>query len=103
MEAFSRTGGRSFPASDVKRPFKGHLRRPSFRVGGPNQPQPARRGQELTASSCETAELREAGKLCNLREEKRKRKKQNKTKAGFISEGSSQAKGFYQAVPLSVL
>ena len=40
----------------------GHLRRPSFRFGGPNQPQLAQTGQELTPRSCKTTELHEAVK-----------------------------------------
>ena len=35
-----------------KRPFIGHLHRPSFRVSGPKQVQLAHTGQELTPRSC---------------------------------------------------
>ena len=37
--------------SKNKRPFIGHLRRPSFRISGPKQPQLAHAGQELTPRS----------------------------------------------------
>ena len=62
-----------------KRPFIGHLHRPSFRISGPKQPQLAHTGQELTPRSCKvtaavTLRMRVIKERKEGREEGRKRK-----------------------------
>ena len=91
-----------------KRPFIGHLHRPSFRISGPKQPQLAHTGQELTPRSCKvTAAVTLRMRVIKERKEGREKKgkgskggkkgrkeergggRKKETKANKINEGRS--------------